>query len=204
MRLYLGLIAFGVSLALMVDARLGLSPWDVLNQGIARRLGVSIGWAVIGVGLAVLLLWVPLRQRPGIGTLSNVVLVGLVVNAALGLLPHQAPLAERGGMLAAGVVLNAVATALYIGAGLGPGPRDGLMTGMAARGHSLRVVRTVIELSVLAVGFALGGTVGIGTAVYAVAIGPLVHVLMPRMSARPAGAGHRRKEPCHEECACGT
>jgi uncharacterized membrane protein YczE len=181
-RLYLGLAAFGVSLALMVRARLGLGPWDVLHQGIARLLGVQLGWVTIGVSGLVLLAWIPLRQRPGLGTVSNAVIVGLVVNGALDVLPTPGSLAWRAVWLAAGIGLNGLATACYIGAGLGPGPRDGLMTGIAARGHSLRAVRTLIELSVLAIGFALGGTVGVGTVAYALSIGPLTHVLLPRLT----------------------
>lgn len=184
-RLYLGLGGFGVSLALMVRARLGLGPWDVLHQGIARHLGVQLGWVTIGVSGLVLLAWIPLRQRPGLGTVSNAITVGLVVNGALDVLPHTpGSLAWRAVWLAAGIGLNGLATACYIGAGLGPGPRDGLMTGIAARGHSLRAVRTLIELSVLAVGAALGGAVGVGTVAYALAIGPLTHVLLPRLTVK--------------------
>jgi len=181
-RLYLGLAGFGVSLALMVRAKLGLGPWDVLHQGIARLWGVQLGWVTIGVSGLVLLAWIPLRQRPGLGTVSNAVIVGLVVNGALDVLPTPGSLAWRAVWLAAGIGLNGLATACYIGAGLGPGPRDGLMTGIAARGHSLRAVRTLIELSVLAMGFALGGTVGVGTVAYALSIGPLTHVLLPRLT----------------------
>jgi uncharacterized membrane protein YczE len=180
--LHAGLFGFGLSLALLVKARLGLDPWDVLHQGIARHLGIGIGWIVDAVGALVLVAWIPLRQRPGVGTLSNVVVVGLVVNAALEVLPGPRALVLRAGMLTAAIVLNGVATGCYIGAGLGPGPRDGLMTGLASRGHSLRLVRTVIEMSVLAVGFGLGGSVGVGTIAYAVAIGPLVHILVPRLA----------------------
>jgi uncharacterized membrane protein YczE len=165
-RLYLGLGGFGVSLALMVRARLGLGPWDVLHQGIAGHLGVQLGWVTIGVSGLVLLAWIPLRQRPGLGTVSNAVTVGLVVNGVLDVLPMLGSLAWRAVWLAAGIGLNGLATACYIGAGLGPGPRDGLMTGIAARGHSLRAVRTLIELSVLAIGSALGGTIGAGTLTY--------------------------------------
>jgi uncharacterized membrane protein YczE len=181
-RLYLGLAGFGVSLALMVRARLGLGPWDVLHQGIARLLEVQLGWVTIGVSGLVLLAWIPLKQRPGLGTVSNAVTVGLVVNGGLDVLPTPGSLAWRAVWLAAGIGLNGLATACYIGAGLGPGPRDGLMTGIAARGHSLRAVRTLIELSVLAIGFALGGTVGVGTVAYALTIGPLTHVLLPRLT----------------------
>jgi uncharacterized membrane protein YczE len=182
-RLYFGLAGFGVSLALMVRARLGLDPWDVLQMGIATHLGVQLGWVIIGAGSLVMLAWIPLKQRPGVGTVSNAILVGLVVNGALDVLPAPGPLAWRAAWLAGGIGLNGLATACYIGAGLGPGPRDGLMTGIAARGHSLRAVRTLLELSVLAAGVALGGPVGIGTAAYAVCIGPLTHVLLPRLTA---------------------
>ncbi len=180
-RLYAGLVGFGVSLALMVRARLGLDPWDVLHQGIARHLGVPLGWVVIAVSALVLLAWIPLRQRPGFGTISNVVVVGLVANAALALTPSPGSLGIRAAMLAGAIVVNGVSTAGYIGAGLGPGARDGLMTGIASRGHSLRAVRTGIEVSVLIVGVALGGSVGVGTVAYAIAIGPLVHFFLPRL-----------------------
>lgn len=180
-QLYAGLVLFGLSVALMVAARLGLDPWDVFHQGLARRTGLPLGWVVNGVAALVLLLWIPLRQRPGAGTVSNVIVVGLVINAALPLLGQPRPLAERVAFLVAGIVANGVATGLYIGAGLGPGPRDGLMTGLAARGHPVRVVRTGIELAVLVAGWLLGGTVGAGTLLYAVSIGPLAHYLIPRL-----------------------
>jgi hypothetical protein len=189
LRLYAGLVGYGLSLALMVRARLGLGPWDVLHQGIARHLGVQLGWVTIGVSAIVLLTWIPLRQRPGLGTISNAVGVGLVVNAGLDLLPAPAALAWRITWLTAAIALNGLATACYIGAGLGPGPRDGLMTGIAARGYSLRVVRTAIELSVLALGWLLGGTIGIGTVAYALAIGPLTHILLPRLTVTQRAAG---------------
>jgi uncharacterized membrane protein YczE len=185
LRLYAGLVGFGVSLALMVRANLGLGPWDVLHQGIARHLGVQIGWVTIAVSALVLLAWIPLRQRPGLGTVSNTVLVGLSVNATLDVLPAADGLPTRLALLAAGTLLNAAASGLYIGAGLGPGPRDGLMTGLAARGHSIRATRTAIELAALLLGVALGGSVGVGTVVYALTIGPLVQRTLPRLSARP-------------------
>jgi uncharacterized membrane protein YczE len=171
--LYLGLVLFGLSVAAMVRAGLGLDPWDVLHQGLSRHSGIGLGWVVIGVSALVLLLWLPLRQRPGLGTVSNVVVVGLTAQAALAILPAPHPLAPRFALLLAGILANGAATGLYIGAGLGPGPRDGLMTGLAARGHSIRLVRTLIELSVLAAGWLLGGSVGVGTVLYAAAIGPL-------------------------------
>jgi uncharacterized membrane protein YczE len=187
-QLYLGLVAYGVSMALMLESRLGLDPWDVFHQGVARRTGLTIGTVTIAVGALVLLLWIPLRQRPGIGTVSNVVVIGLAVDAALALLPTVQPLAGRVAFLVAGIVLNGVATGLYIGARLGPGPRDGLMTGYVALrpGRSIRLVRTVIEVTVLAVGWLLGGTVGLGTVLYAVSIGPLAHVFIPLFTVAPA------------------
>jgi uncharacterized membrane protein YczE len=180
--LYVGLLAYGVSMALMLESQLGNMPWDVFHQGLARVTGLSIGAVSIVVGALVLLLWIPLRQRPGLGTVSNVVVIGLAVDGALRLLPTPGPLWERGLFLAAGVLLNAVATGLYVGARLGPGPRDGLMTGLAARGHSIRLVRTSIEVSVVVIGFLLGGTLGVGTIIYALAIGPLVQVALPLLS----------------------
>jgi uncharacterized membrane protein YczE len=178
-QLYAGLLLYGVSSSLLVLAGLGLDPWDVFHQGLSRTFGLAIGtWAII-VGVVVLLLWIPLRQRPGIGTVSNVILVGATMNLVLGHVHAPHALGMRVALLVVGVFLNAVATGMYIGAGLGPGPRDGLMTGLAARGHSIRVVRTGIELTVLFVGWRLGGTVGVGTVVYALSIGPLAHMFVP-------------------------
>ena len=186
-QLYAGLVLYGASMALQIRAGLGLDPWDVFHQGVAERTGLSFGTVVIVTGALVLLAWVPLRQRPGFGTVSNVFVIGIAVDAALAVIPHawSAPVAAA--MLLAGVGLNGVAGGAYIGAGLGPGPRDGLMTGLVRRtGRSVRLVRTSIEAAVLVVGAALGGTVGIGTVVYAVSIGPLVHVLLPRLTVPPA------------------
>jgi uncharacterized membrane protein YczE len=178
-QLFGGLVLYGVSDAMILLAHLGVDPWDVLHQGLSIRLGMQTGtWAII-VGAAVLLLWIPLRQRPGVGTLCNVVMVGGVIDAMFAVVPPPHSMAARIAFLAGGVVLNGVATGLYIGAGLGPGPRDGLMTGIAARGHSIRVVRTGIEAIVLLIGWLLGGNVGPGTIVYAVSIGPLAHVFIP-------------------------
>jgi uncharacterized membrane protein YczE len=180
--LYGGLVLFGLSIALLVNARLGLDPWDVLHQGLANRTGLPIGLMVNATAVVVLLLWIPLRQRPGLGTVSNVIIVGLVLDAALPIVPRPQDLVVRAAMLAAAIATNAVATGLYIGAGLGPGPRDGLMTGLAARGWPIRRVRTLIELTVLAAGWLLGGSVGVGTLLYAVSIGPLTHILIPKLT----------------------
>jgi len=190
-QLYAGLVLYGISSSLLVLAGLGLDPWDVFHQGLSRTFGLAIGtWAII-VGVVVLLLWIPLRQRPGIGTVSNVILVGLTMDVVLGHVHAPHAMAARIACLVCGVFLNGVATGMYIGAGLGPGPRDGLMIGLAARGHSIRVVRTGLELTVLLTGWLLGGTVGVGTIVYAVSIGPLAHVFIPLFahgSPTPEGA----------------
>lgn len=192
--LFTGLLLYGFSNGLLVLAGLGLDPWDVLHQGLARTFGGAVGTWSIAVGAIVLLGWVPLRQRPGIGTICNVVLIGLTLNATLWLLPPPHGLAWQCVVMVAAVVVNGVATGLYIGAGLGPGPRDGLMTGIAARGKSIRVVRTTIELSVLLAGWLLGGSVGIGTLVYAIGIGPLVHLFLPLLTMPAKGAG-RHDQP---------
>src|SRR6266705_2886205 len=202
-QLLAGLILYGVSDSMLRLAGLGVDPWDVLHQGLARRTGVPVGtWAIIA-GAVVLLLWIPLRQRPGLGTLCNVVLIGLVINLVLAVVtpPHSLPV--QAAVMVSGVVLNGVATGLYIGAGLGPGPRDGLMTGFAARGHALRVVRTCIEATVLLAGWLLGGTVGIGTVVYAACIGPLAHVFVPLFSQSATAAWPRRRRPGRRPPACG-
>jgi uncharacterized membrane protein YczE len=190
--LYAGLALYGISMALIIRSALGNMPWDVLHQGLAGRLGWSLGTVTIVVGALVLLAWIPLRQRPGVGTVSNVVVIGVAVDAALAVVPAPSSLVWRVGLLVAGVLLNAVATAAYIGVHLGPGPRDGLMTGLVRRtGGSVRLVRTSIEVAVVATGWLLGGTLGIGTVVYAVAIGPLVQVLLPRLSLSPASTPTR-------------
>ncbi|MEV0725289.1 hypothetical protein AB0I37_21205 [Micromonospora purpureochromogenes] len=196
-RLLSGLVLFGVSVAMLVRADLGLASWDVLHQGLAEWTGLPLGLVVNAVAVAVLLLWIPLRQRPGVGTVGNAVVVGLAVDAALAVLPQVGPLTLRIALLVAGIVLNGVATALYLGARLGPSPRDGLMTGLAARGLPIRRVRTLIELAALAVGWLLGGAVGPGTLLYAVGIGPIVHHLIPRFALpAPAGSPDRSDSPC--------
>jgi uncharacterized membrane protein YczE len=183
-QLYLGLVLYGVSAAMQVQAGLGLDPWDVLHQGLAFRLSRQIGTISIAVGALVLLLWIPLRQRPGLGTVSNVLVVGLAMNASLAVLPVQHGDAARVAVLAGAVLLCGVATGMYISAGFGPGPRDGLMTGIARRtGISIRLSRTIVELTVLLTGWLLGGTVGVGTVLFAVAIGPLAQLFL-RLFAR--------------------
>lgn len=186
-QLIAGLVLFGASLALLVRSELGLDPWDVFHQGLSVATGLSIGACTIAAGVVVLLLWIPLRQRPGIGTVANVVLVGLSLDGVLLLLPPTGDLVLRWTYLVAGIVLNGIATGAYIGAGLGPGPRDGLMVGLARGGRSLRVVRTAIEVSVLVIGWLLGGTVGIGTVLFALTIGPIVHRTVPALSRDPRG-----------------
>jgi uncharacterized membrane protein YczE len=184
-QLYAGLVLYGLSMALLVRSGLGVTPWDVLHQGLAHQLGWSLGVVVIVVGALVLLAWLPLRERPGLGTVSNVVVIGLALDAALAVLPEPSSLPVRIALVPAGILLNAVATAAYIGVHLGPGPRDGLMTGLVRRtGRSVRLVRTSIEVTVVALGWLLGGTLGVATVLYALAIGPLVHAVLPRLSVR--------------------
>ena len=179
-QLMLGLLLYGASMGMMIEATLGLDPWDVLHAGLAEQTGWSFGTIVIVVGFAVLLLWIPLRQMPGLGTVANAVVIGVATDATLALVVPPDALAARLAMLLGGVVVNGFAGALYIGSQLGPGPRDGLMTGLVRRtGLSVRLVRTSLEVLVLAVGWLLGGPVGLGTVVYALAIGPLVHSMLP-------------------------
>ena len=183
LQLFIGLLLYGASMALMLRAALGLDPWDVFHQGLATQADLSIGKVVNLVGLAVLLLWIPLKQRPGIGTVANVILIGTAMDLTLSVLPAIEGLALQVAALLFSVVANGIAGALYIGAGLGPGPRDGLMTGLARRtGWSLRLVRTGIELTVLGFGWLLGGTVGVGTLLYAFTIGPLVQIFLPMVT----------------------
>jgi len=184
-QLFGGLFLYGWSMAMMVQADLGLNPWDVLHQGLTRYLPLSFGTVTIVVGAVVLLLWIPLRQWPGLGTVANVVVIGIAVDLGLAVLPRPDGLAAQATLLIGGVLLNGLAGAIYIGSHLGPGPRDGLMTGLAARtGRSLRIVRTSLELTVLGIGFLLGGTVGLGTVLYALSIGPLVQFFLPRVAVR--------------------
>lgn len=186
--LFAGLWLYGFSMAVMIRAAVGLGPWNVFHQGVTRHVPMSFGTVTIVTGAVVLLAWIPLRQRPGFGTLSNVLLVGVAVDIGLWLLPTWESIPLRLGAMILAVTLNALASVLYIGAGLGPGPRDGLMTGLVQRtGWSVRVARTTVEISVLIVGWLLGGSVGLGTVVYAVAIGPLIQAMIPLVRGRLPG-----------------
>ena len=182
-QLLVGLTLYGVSMAMMIRSTLGLDPWDVFHAGITTHVPMTFGQVTIVVGALVLLLWVPLRQWPGLGTVANVVVIGLAADAGLALIAPPESMWARVVMLGSGIVLNGVAGGLYIGSQLGPGPRDGLMTGFARRtGLSIRLVRTTIEVVVLAIGWLLGGPVGLGTVLYAVSIGPLVQFFLPRLT----------------------
>ncbi|MFF7189217.1 YitT family protein [Streptomyces sp. NPDC008222] len=188
-QLYAGLVLYGASSALLVQAGLGLEPWNVLHQGLSELTGLNMGVVLTIVGAMVLLLWVPLRQRPGLGTVSNVLVIGFAMDATLAVLPEVRSLAVRVPLLLAGIVLNGMATGLYIAADFGPGPRDGLMTGLHRRtGRSIRLIRTAVEVAVVATGFALGGTVGVGTVLYALCIGPLAQFFL-RVFAVPRASG---------------
>lgn len=185
LQLFVGLIAYGFAIALMVRAGIGVAPWDVLSQGLSQRTGLSFGTVTFVTSLVVLLLWIPLRQRLRFGTLANTLMIGPVADLGLHLLPQQTVWWAQGLTFAGGLLLLAVASGLYIGADFGPGPRDGLMLGLHARlGWRVGVARTVIEVTVLAVGWLLGGQVGIGTAAEALLIGPLVAVTLPLFARR--------------------
>lgn len=194
-QLLLGLALYGVSMGLMIRSTLGQLPWDVLHYGLALHLPLTIGQVVVATSFLVLLLWIPLRQAPGLGTVLNAVLIGVALDVTLGMVTAPDPLVVRAGFVVAGVLLNGLATALYIGAQLGPGPRDGLMTGWVRRtGLSVRLVRTSLEVVVVAIGWLLGGVVGVGTVLYAVSIGPLTQALLPWLTVpvdEPVSAGSR-------------
>ncbi|MBA0045320.1 hypothetical protein [Mycobacteroides sp. LB1] len=191
--LLVGLYLYGFSMALMVRAGLGLDPWDVFHQGLSMRTGMSIGLASAVTGVVVLLAWIPMRNKPGVGTIANIVVIAVAVDSTLAWLPAPSVMAVRVAFLVGGVVLNAIATVLYVGAGLGPGPRDGLTTGLVHRtGRSVRLIRTTIEVIVVGTGWLLGGNVGFGTVLYALGIGPLIQVvlrLVPRKLLAVSGWG---------------
>ncbi|GHE23935.1 membrane protein YczE [Streptomyces capillispiralis] len=189
-QLYAGLALYGASSALLVRSGLGLEPWNVLHQGLSERTGLSMGVVLTVTGAVVLLLWIPLRQRPGLGTVSNVLVIGAAMDATLAVLPDAHPPAVRVLLMVSGIVLNGAATGLYIAARFGSGPRDGLMTGLHQRtGVSIRLVRTAIEITVVVTGFLLGGTVGVGTVLYAVAIGPLAQLFLRAFAVPRAADG---------------
>lgn len=188
LRLLAGLVLFGLALALLVQAHLGLDPWTVLTQGLAERVGLSLGTVTVILSLAVLALWVPLRQRPGLGTVANAFVVGPVLDLGVALIPPPAPLAVRVLFIVLALVAIAVGTGLYVGVGWGPGPRDGLMTGLSALGLPVFAARMLIEGTVLLAGWLLGGTVGVATVVFALAVGPLVGRAMPRLVLPPTAA----------------
>jgi len=206
-QLFAGLTLYGVSMAMLIRSQLGLDPWDVFHYGVAQRLPLSFGTVTIIVGAVVLLLWIPLRQVPGLGTVANVFVIGLATDASLWMLSTPSVMWQRVVLLAAGIAFNGLAGAMYIGSQLGPGPRDGLMTGLVRRtGISVGLVRTTIELTVLGVGWLMGGVVGFGTVAYALAIGPIVHVLLPRFTVRlePVSTQGRKLDaetPVHAEPA---
>lgn len=192
-QLMVGLVLFGIGEAMVMAAGLGVLPWDVLSQGLVNHVGLTVGaWSII-IGAAVLAAWIPMRERPGIGTVSNVIIIGLVLDATLAVLPRPSTPAVQAALLVAGVAVNGIASGTYIGARLGPGPRDGLMTGLVRiTRYSVRLIRTGIEVAVVAVGFLLGGNFGVGTLLYAVAIGPLIHATLPYvLVATPPGVAGR-------------
>ncbi|SFT42227.1 Uncharacterized membrane protein YczE [Kosakonia arachidis] len=196
LQLYIGLVLYGVSTAMFVRADLGADPWNVFHLGVAKLLSMDIGTVMIATGALVLLFWIPLRQRPGLGTISNVIVLGLAADAALAWMSPLETLLARSVMLAVAVIVNALATGMYIGAGFGAGPRDGLMTGIHARtGWSVRSIRTAIEIFVLLAGCLLGGTFGVGTVFYALSIGPLIQLSLPWFRQKPALSVTPQTEP---------
>jgi uncharacterized membrane protein YczE len=183
-RLLLGLVLFGLSLAALVKADLGLDPWNVFTQGLARQIGLSLGQTTVIVSVLLLLVWIPLGERPGLGTIANALIVGPVVDLGLEIIPAPDQLAGQVAFMVLAIVGTAIATGLYVGAGWGPGPRDGLMTGLARRGVPIALARAGIEITVLIVGWFLGGSVGVATVAFALAIGPLVRIALHRLSVK--------------------
>ncbi len=194
-QLYVGLWLYGVSLALMVLGNIGLAPWDVLHSGFIRHVPITLGQAVVLFSFVVLVLWIPLREKPGLGTISNALVVGMSADATLGMFEAPSNLVVQIALMVGGILLCGLATALYIGAQFGRGPRDGLMTGFARRtGLSIRLVRTTLEITVVVLGLLLGGTLGVGTVVFALTIGPITQWLLPifLIDLEPAPGGGRR------------
>jgi len=201
-QLLIGLFLYGAGCALTVEAGLGVDPWTVFAQGLSLRTGIGIGWITNIVGFFVLLLWIPLRQKPGVGTIANILLVGTSMQLVLAIVPPVSGLPAQIATLLAGILVVAVASGLYIGARFGPGPRDGLMTGLNSRlGWPIWLCRALVELTVLAIGWLLGGTVGIGTVLFAALIGPLVHIALPLLDTRREPRGHRAAVPTVDTAA---
>lgn len=197
-QLLVGLFLYGFAIAMMVRAAIGVAPWDVLSQGISKQTGIEFGWVTNIVGAIVLLLWIPIRQKPGIGTVANVLLIGTSAQVGLTVLPEVTVLWQQVLLFAGGLALLAIATGLYIGARFGPGPRDGLMTGIHNRwGWKIWKVRTALEVSVLAIGWLLGGNVGVGTIAFAMLIGPMVNVTLPLLRVPEAKAGSAAPTPAY-------
>lgn len=202
-QLFTGLALYGLSLSLMVRASLGVNPWSVLYEGLERRTALSFGTISALLGVLVLLLWIPLKQRPAFGTVANIVVLACSSDLGLSLIPAPLGLAARACLLVGGVLLNGLSVAVYVGARFGPGPRDGLMTGVSlVTGRSLRVVRTLVEIAVLAVGGLLGGTVGIGTVLYALTVGPIAQFFLPWCVYRSSGRAIAAPDACRSESVC--
>ena len=177
-----GLAIFAIGISMQMNANLGAPPWDVFHQGVSNQTGITIGRVIVITGFVLLFFWIPLKQKPGLGTILNALEIGLVADIALEIIPEPSNLFVRIAMAGGGIVVVALGTGLYIGSALGPGPRDGLMTGLAKRGIPIRVCRTAIEVAVLVTGFLLGGQVGIATFAFALGVGPLVQFFLPRLA----------------------
>ncbi|MFZ8893400.1 MAG: YczE/YyaS/YitT family protein [Ilumatobacteraceae bacterium] len=181
-RCIFGLALFAIGISLQMNANIGAPPWDVFHQGVAKQTEISVGKIIVMTGFILLLLWIPLKQKPGLGTILNALEIGLVADLALAIIPEPKNIFVRVIMASLGIVIVAIGTGFYIGSALGPGPRDGLMTGLAKRGIPIRIGRTAIEVTVLVVGLLLGGQVGVATFAFALGVGPLVHFFLPRLA----------------------
>jgi len=187
-RCVFGLALFAIGISLQMNANIGAPPWDVFHQGVAKQTEISVGKIIVMTGFVLLLLWIPLKQRPGLGTILNALEIGLVADLALAIIPEPENIFTRILMAALGIVIVSIGTGFYIGSALGPGPRDGLMTGLAKRGVPIRIGRTAIEVTVLVVGLLLGGQVGVATFAFALGVGPLVHFFLPRLAINSGNA----------------
>jgi len=187
-RCIFGLALFGIGISLQMNANIGAPPWDVFHQGVAKQTEISVGKIIVMTGFILLLLWIPLKQKPGLGTILNALEIGLIADLALAIIPEPKNIFVRVMMASLGIVIVAIGTGFYIGSALGPGPRDGLMTGLAKRGIPIRIGRTAIEVTVLVVGLLLGGQVGVATFAFALGVGPLVHFFLPRLAINSGNA----------------